>query len=1201
MKTITLIALCVACALGTPHRSKRADGATDLLQKGEETLNALTEQVKNFDPSKLFEETTPFSDDEKTQLEEMRATNFFNFNDTDLARIFEVLKRYRGMEVDTKNAFEGLMGEQRTITSDLLEKLPLVLFTIVTPENMMKIKNKLTSSQKGNICRKALNMDSRAFTRIAKMFKCQDNFGKDAPEMDKQQASSLIEAFKEANGEASTWSADVWMNAIPFLRGLDSDDIKRMPASIVKENLDSLGEAIGDNEEVVKHIRESLGGLDKITGEQLEKMPIDKLPISDIRKIPPQAMKDAVSKIRDGRKKMTKAKQREVSKQLKEAFNVTGNNPIPDDMTAADIATIIQFNPNDRNILNKIPMELLENVTSQMSEVELEEDEKIGLVEKLRKTALKNFNSWDSNKVKSMKNFIGGLANQEFKDIPENNIKAVLNEGEFSDVDLPKSMARELVKMSTGVNTPLNKASIQKLGANTRALAADDVKNMADADLMDSDVLTILSTQREKLSRATKKQIMEKVQSSADPKGNLLKLGGLIKEAPLELIKQLTADELMTQVTTEPCSVDCEGAACEVLYKKAIESIGRPDIKNPEFNVENANKLCNIMCGIPLADIKSLPEDSKLSSLINVFNERKCLNQKQTKLLASKELSYLNFDNAAPSLTREDVENMGGHTLKYLSDAELKKIPAAVCKDVVRELGKVDLSDVPRKEMVMIAKYAVETCFQKVTGSLSDEELLLLGNLVCVLPKDRIAELASATAVEDLTAMIDSCPEIPREELKALKDKFVSTQGLTDFSTVDDSILALGARLLAYDCEANGDALQQIPDSVMAAGITDFVESVEKGMENEEMRKENGNENDIPNAERSLTMSDNKCMILKGVNARIAERTAEAAAASQNVRRKRSTGTVTCNDIKMMGNLASALTASHINGLSNTDFSDCASYLGEVNDWSDAQKTALVTKAKAAWGAVDTWTENNVLDMGSIGLGLTAAEITSLTFSVDSLATLGTISGWTTEQLSSGFTKWFGNRNHNTLTRVELSSIGHFACGIQHTNIGTIPADTYKFAAKDVGSADMCDSNQLTAYATLAKTSYGNTVANWDSSTVNEVGAVIGGLSASEIGTLAEQQLSAIDPTVISKLPGSALSGLTTTQIAYLSPAQAKSITDTQKANLSEDQKKAISKIAGVATDDDDDNAAPDSMKNMSAIFVGIMVLMAMTYTKVLF
>ncbi|XP_050398348.1 uncharacterized protein LOC126816154 [Patella vulgata] len=722
---------------------------------------------------------------------------------------------------------------------------------------------------------------------------------------------------------------------------------------------------------------------------------------------------------------------------------------------------------------------------------------------------------------------------------------------------------------------------------------------MADADLLDTDVLTILSAQREKLPRATKKQIMEKVRNSADPKGNLLKLGGLMKEAPLELIKQLTADELMEQVTKESCSVDCEGAACEVLYKKAIESIGRPDIKNPDFNVDNANKLCNIMCGIPLEDIKSLPEDSKLSSLINVFNERKCLNQKQAKLLASKELSYLNFAEAAPSITREDVENMGGQTLKYLSDAELKKIPAAVCKDVVRELGKVDLSDVPRKEMVMIAKYALETCYQKVTGPLSDAELLLLGNLVCVLPKERIAELTSITAIEDLTAMIDSCPSIRRDELKVLKEKFVSTQELTDFSTVDDSILALGARLLAYDCEASGDALQQIPDSVMAAGITDFVESVEKGMENEEMRKANGNEGDIPTAERSQTMADNKCMILKGINARIAERTAEAAAATQSARKKRSTGTVTCNDIKMMGNLASALTASHINGLSDTDFSDCASHLGEVNDWSDTQKAALVTKAKAAWGAVNTWTENNVLDMGSIGLGLTADEISSLTLSVDSLATLGTISGWTTAQLSSGFSKWFGDRTHSTLTRVELSSIGHFACGIYHTSIGSIPADAYKFAAKDVGSADMCDSNQLTAYATLAKTSYGNTVTNWDSSTVKEVGAVIGGLSASDIGTLTEQQLSAIDPTVVSKIPGPTLSGLTATQIAYLSPAQAKSITDAQKADLSTDQKKAISKVTGVATDDD--SAAPDSMKNISAIFVGIMVLMAMTYTKVLF
>ena len=47
-------------------------------------------------------------------------------------------------------------------------------------------------------------------------------------------------------------------------------------------------------------------------------------------------------------------------------------------------------------------------------------------------------------------------------------------------------------------------------------------------------------------------------------------------------------------------------------------------------------------------------------------------------------------------------------------------------------------------------------------------------------------------------------------------------------------------------------------------------------------------------------------------------------------------------------------------------------------------------------------------------------------------------------------------------------------------------------AASSIGALTTCESSQLGAYATKAKAAYGSDVATWPTSTITEMGAVVG-------------------------------------------------------------------------------------------------------------
>jgi len=283
--------------------------------------------------------------------------------------------------------------------------------------------------------------------------------------------------------------------------------------------------------------------------------------------------------------------------------------------------------------------------------------------------------------------------------------------------------------------------------------------------------------------------------------------------------------------------------------------------------------------------------------------------------------------------------------------------------------------------------------------------------------------------------------------------------------------------------------------------------------------------------------------------------------ASASTRSKRSTTSTTCDDLKAMGTSVTSVSTTDLNTLSNNDFSDCAETLGAMTGWDSEQLQALATKAKAAWGAVNTWTTEEVRQAGSIIGGLTSSEVSQLDLnSNDAMASIGK-HAFDSMHLSNGFARWLSQAKSGqtgSVTASDLSTIGHFACGATTTHINGFTSSVYSDAASDIGDLTTCESSQLGAYATKAKAAFGQDVTTWTTTTVTTVGAVIGGLPKSDLAKLSSDQIAVISTSSMEQIPPSNFAGFTTSQLEGLTTSQANAVTAEQQNALSTSQRNAL-------------------------------------------
>jgi len=135
---------------------------------------------------------------------------------------------------------------------------------------------------------------------------------------------------------------------------------------------------------------------------------------------------------------------------------------------------------------------------------------------------------------------------------------------------------------------------------------------------------------------------------------------------------------------------------------------------------------------------------------------------------------------------------------------------------------------------------------------------------------------------------------------------------------------------------------------------------------------------------------------------------------------------VTSSDLQTMGHFACGATTTHINSFSTSAYSNAASYIGALDSCESSQLSAYATKAKAAYGAVTTWSASTITSTGTVVGGLTKSELGSLSSSQISAISATSISkippanfaGFSSSQLSG-----FSSTQANAVTAEQQAAL----------------------------------------------------------------------------------------------------------------------------------------------------------------------------------
>ncbi|XP_025081142.1 stereocilin-like isoform X2 [Pomacea canaliculata] len=441
-----------------------------------------------------------------------------------------------------------------------------------------------------------------------------------------------------------------------------------------------------------------------------------------------------------------------------------------------------------------------------------------------------------------------------------------------------------------------------------------------------------------------------------------------------------------------------------------------------------------------------------------------------------------------------------------------------------------------------------------------------------------------------------ACPELSQSDLLTLQQVMVSKTNKS-CSNMDADDVAIRGTILFADCGTQS-CLDQIPPRSLYEAVSRLVEAVKDREESVDMREGQWKKSALSDADKQGLIDIVTCGLLKALDARARYR-AQTPSSTPATRRKRSTASqqVTCEDILILDTKSNVLTVQQINDLNTTDFDNCAETLGTATGWSLEQKAALIGKAKQTWGQQSSnWTKELIQRMGSIAQGLSESEITSLAnLDLDVLSTLGQYTGWTLDQLKSGFSSWlkkYINNNISAITGSHLQQIGDFACGATAQQISSISTSAFKDALNKIGTLYSCSAEQLEAWAALGLQALGS-VTEWTYAQSATFDVLYAGLSGSSLSLLSSTQLSMISLDVFVRIKPTAFSALTVSQMASLSTAQALSVTDDQLSVLNPAQKAQLRALGATISDPSGAPGVSVTASTLAATWTAVWLIMA--------
>ncbi|KAM9372603.1 otoancorin [Phaethornis superciliosus] len=455
----------------------------------------------------------------------------------------------------------------------------------------------------------------------------------------------------------------------------------------------------------------------------------------------------------------------------------------------------------------------------------------------------------------------------------------------------------------------------------------------------------------------------------------------------------------------------------------------------------------------------------------------------------------------------------------------LEYVSGPLCVPFIESLGKTEmdlLNPSLHKKNAVLQK--VQEC---LNGSVADEyDVDLLGNLICHLPASflhgRMSLRAMATALHQFKLCRQLSPEQKTEIKYKLLELYGSPNNWTAETTLDVGpfIALLSKRELNVLAERFPDTILQIAKTIGPISSTEeLLSTVFESVSNA-----------TANTESSLARSD--CLGTRAPSSDEIIKLAEANVfwSAQELK---------CMDAKT--------------------FDKNVALLGAVPGFNSSQLIALKEKAKQAWGSLPDWKSYHIVSLGRIALALTEHEIEELDLhSVDTITVLSQQTEWTITQARSilqGFLEDSG-QTISTLKSFDLLGLGAILCALNSTEIMSIKTAEFSAAVARIGLL-FCSTPVLRQFKKITESVFG-TATSWNSSILQEIGTIAGGLNEDELKAFDKNLMPYFQPIAIPHIPPEIFQALSPDQIANLGPENAAVVTRSQREHLSASQLQSL-------------------------------------------
>jgi len=1073
------------------------------------------------------------------------------------------------MPQQARTIVENIDSRVKDMTPDMIKKdIGLDVLAGLSDNTIKDMGKNFTNAQTDAVCDKMIKQKSNKATmkNLLKGVDCLSAMDRKPTQKLKGGQAIVMMDVLRGQKQPSQWSANDWGKALRMKDGIKTSDIKNMGNSQLKTLVQGgslKGVQLKDNAQkkaLDTKIKAAFGQPNTWSASTIQQMAsgetLGRMSRDDLKKLPKANIKQAASSLKNT-KFDNPAKKASVGKQMVEAFDKSKAAS----WSASDIQNLGPFIRNDPKSVSKMSATNFKAALPTLGADKTNLRQSVTMSRKIKKTSGYNQpKQLDATKLGNMGNFAQGLGKNFLKDLPDNAVGGALSK--LKDVPFQRGDKRVLMDKikkgnSLGALNKFDGAKVKQLGKLVAGLTAKDLKSIPDSAV--DDALDDLKTNADDFDKAQCHAIVAKVKkSNGDKLGTKVKkMGKLMKKCVMKsTVQKIDPDDLDLENDTETLDMTPSKGQAKMLFKKVKARLG--DIKdNANFTTGIMRKLGKILSrGADKKDIDDLTADSTLPTVVEGLAEDEDeMDEAQTKAVSKKIRSFLQVgDDTQVAQVDESTVEQVGKFMKHFNDSDLSRFNKTLRPVIARKIGQGCMAKVKRSDVTRLKNFALKNVKRDDTGSvtdrrnaatLDDNDVRDLGSLACGLEEKDVKKLTKDALQKNLYKL-QKCA-FARKVGKALFDRAKSQ--ISDLLSTKDNLLTCGA-LLKHAAQAD---LDKIDDDVMSEATPDLVTADEEQDKARAKRDKGGHKDEESKTDRDEAKKGKKRVAAKALSA--------LKKASSDLRKKRSTTSTTCDDLKAMGSSATSVSATDLGTLSNADFSDCAETLGALTGWDTDQLQTLATKAKAAWGAVNTWTTEQVRQAGSIIGGLASSEISTLDLnSNDAMASIGK-HAFDSMQLSAGFERWLSQAKSgstSTVTASELSTVGHFACGATTTHINGFSSSVYSDAASSIGALTTCESSQLGAYATKAKTAFGSDVTSWTTGTISTMGAVIGGLAKTDLAQLSSDQISAISPASIEQIPPSNFAGFTTTQLSGLTTSQANAVTAQQQNALSAEQRTSL-------------------------------------------